>query len=77
MREYSKRRKLRRQRERSPSPFTGRYGGTAEGVKGLDQVEPGAVLGREGKAEAAWRPGVEPRLGFPSKCVRNDCRGST
>ena len=24
----------------------------------LDQVEPGAVLGREGKVEAAWRPGV-------------------
>jgi hypothetical protein len=34
------------------------------------------VLGREGKVEAAWRPGVEPGSGFPSKCVRNDCRGS-
>src|SRR6202048_5216598 len=35
----------------------------------LDQVEPGAVLGREGKVEAAWRPGVEPGSGFP----RNVC----
>src|ERR1700741_883448 len=35
----------------------------------FDQVEPGAVLGREGKVEAAWRPGVEPGLGFP----RNVC----
>src|ERR1700723_1736805 len=34
-----------------------------------DQVEPGAVLGREGKVEAAWRPGVEPGSGFP----RNVC----
>src|ERR1700739_836036 len=35
----------------------------------FDQVEPGAVLGREGKVEAAWRPGVEPGSGFP----RNVC----
>src|SRR4249919_686492 len=35
----------------------------------LDQVEPGAVLGREGKVEAAWRPGGEPGSGFP----RNVC----
>src|SRR6201990_1600909 len=33
------------------------------------QGEPGAVLGREGKVEAAWRPGVEPGSGFP----RNVC----
>src|ERR1700735_4023894 len=39
------------------------------GEKALDQVEPGAVLGREGKVEAAWRPGVEPGSGFP----RNVC----
>ena len=37
--------------------------------KPLDEVEPGAVLGREGKVEAAWRPGVEPGSGFP----RNVC----
>ena len=35
----------------------------------LDQVRPGAVLGREGEVEAAWRPGVEPGSGFP----RNVC----
>src|SRR5246127_5376199 len=35
----------------------------------FDQVEPGAVLGREGKVEGAWRPGVEPGSGFP----RNVC----
>src|SRR6476660_7327618 len=34
-----------------------------------DEVEPGAVLGREGKVEAAWRPGGEPSSGFP----RNVC----
>ena len=40
------------------------------GEEALDQVEPGAVLGREGKVEAAWRPGVaEPGSGFP----RNVC----
>src|SRR3974377_1079326 len=35
----------------------------------LDQVEPGAVLGREGKVEGAWGPGFEPGSGFP----RNVC----
>ena len=35
----------------------------------LDQVEPGAVLGREGKVEAARRPGVEPGSGFLEMCA--------
>ena len=39
------------------------------GEKALDQVEPGAVLGREGKVEAAWRPGVEPGSGCLEMCV--------
>ena len=39
------------------------------GEEALDEVEPGAVLGREGKVEAARRPGVEPGSGFP----RNVC----
>ena len=39
------------------------------GEEALDEVEPGAVLGREGKVEAACRPGVEPGSGFP----RNVC----
>ena len=42
----------------------------------FDQVEPGAVLGREGKVEAAWRPGVEPGSGFLEMCAWNGCRGS-
>ena len=43
----------------------------------LDQVEPGAVLGREGKVEAAMAAGCRARLGFPLEmCARNDCRGS-
>ena len=40
--------------------------GTGElGEEALDEVEPGAVLGREGKVEAAYRSGVEPGSGFP------------
>ena len=35
------------------------------GEEALDEVEPGAVLGREGKVEAACRSGVEPSSGFP------------
>ena len=35
------------------------------GEEALDEVEPGAVLGREGKVEAACRSGVEPGSGFP------------
>src|SRR5204863_4248642 len=35
------------------------------GEEALDEVEPGAVLGREGKVEAAYRSGVEPGSGFP------------
>ena len=42
----------------------------------LDQVEPGAVLGREGKVEAAWRPGVEPGSGFPRNVCGMIVRGS-
>ena len=34
------------------------------GEEALDEVEPGAVLGREGKVEAACRSGVEPGFGF-------------
>ena len=41
----------------------------------LDQVEPGAVLGRKVKSK---RPGgrVSSQARVSSKCVRNDCRGS-
>ena len=46
------------------------------GEEALDEVEPGAVLGREGEFEngrpAAWR--AKPLS--PRKCARNDCRGS-
>jgi hypothetical protein len=35
------------------------------GEEALDEVEPGAVLGRQGKVEAACRSGVEPGSGFP------------
>ena len=35
----------------------------------LDQVEPGAVLGREGKVERGLAAGCRARLGFPSKCA--------
>ena len=34
------------------------------GEEAFDQVEPGAVLGREGELEAADRPGGEPDFGF-------------
>jgi hypothetical protein len=35
------------------------------GEEALDEVEPGAMLGREGELEAAGRACCEPRLGFP------------
>src|ERR1700757_5224913 len=35
------------------------------GEEALDEVEPGAVLGRERKVEAACRSCVEPGSGFP------------
>ena len=35
------------------------------GKEALDEVEPGAVLGRERKVEAACRSCVEPSSGFP------------
>src|SRR6059058_2348104 len=35
------------------------------GEEALDEVEPGAVLGRERKVEAACRSRVEPGSGFP------------
>jgi hypothetical protein len=35
------------------------------GEEALDEVEPGAVLGRERKVEAACRLCVEPGSGFP------------
>ena len=38
---------------------------TEFGKEALDEIEPGAVLGREGKVEAAYRSGVEPGSGFP------------
>jgi hypothetical protein len=31
----------------------------------LDEIEPGAVFGREREVEAACRSGVEPSSGFP------------
>ena len=34
------------------------------GEEALDEIEPGAVLGREGKLEAAGRLGSEPGSGF-------------
>ena len=35
------------------------------GEEALNEVEPGAVLGRECKVEAAWRTCGEPGSGFP------------
>jgi hypothetical protein len=34
------------------------------GAEALDEVEPGAMLGREGKLDAAYRSCVEPGAGF-------------
>ena len=35
------------------------------GEEALDEIEPGAMLGREGELEAAGRACGEPRCGFP------------
>ena len=45
------------------------------GEETLDEIEPGAVLGREGEFEAASRLVGEPSLGLLGD-VPNDCRGS-
>ena len=45
------------------------------GEEALDQVEPGAVLGREGEFEAMRGPLGKPGSGLPRDV--NDCRGST
>ena len=45
------------------------------GEEALDEIEPGAVRGREGEFEAADRLIGEPSLGLLGD-VRNDCRGS-
>ena len=42
----------------------------------LDEVEPGAVLGREGECEAARRLSSEPGFGFFGDNAPNGCRGS-
>jgi hypothetical protein len=47
-----------------------------DGEVALDEVEPAAVLGREGELEAASRLRGEPSPGFFGE-VRNDYRGST
>ena len=47
------------------------------GEEALDEVEPGAVLGGEGKLEAAGPVEWRPKLWFLSRCARNDCREST
>jgi hypothetical protein len=46
------------------------------GEEAFDEVEPGAMLGREGELEAAGPACGEPRLGVPGRCGRNDYRGS-
>src|SRR6266852_4277102 len=46
-------------------------GPTSElGEEALDEVEPGAVFGREGEREAARRLSSEPSLGFPGDMRR-------
>ena len=52
-----------------------RAGELGEGA--LDQVEPGAVFGREGELEAGRPVEWQAKLLSPSRCVRNDYRGST
>jgi hypothetical protein len=52
------------------------------GEEALDEVKPGAVLGREGEREAARRLSSEPDLGFSGDMRRMvvqdhlDCRAS-
>jgi hypothetical protein len=44
------------------------------GKEALDEIEPGAVRGREGEFEAMC--GLRSRLWSLWRCARNDCRGS-
>ena len=52
------------------------HGARKFGKEALDEVEPGAVLGREDKFEAVRGLIGKPGSGLSWRCARNDCRGS-
>ena len=47
------------------------------GEEALDEIEPGAVFGREGELEAAGWSSGEAKFWFLVRCAQNDCREST